>query len=350
MSRISTNSDRQKRSSGFTLVELLVVMAIIAMLIALLLPAVQRARESARKTQCLNNLYNLVLAMHSYENSHRVLPPGVISPGLFCEDLVPLSIPESFRIPVTRIEAVPIPPTPNPFPIVPPDVVLSWDFGNLWTWNAAILKQIDQTTIQLAYPPMGKILLDCQSPQLSSPNLPYFATQIPTFVCPSASLPSARPLLGQTALAYSTYRGCIGAMRWDVANGVWTGTTSGMLYPNSAVGFHDVLDGMSTTILLGESYYGFWSDSESCCVAGATKIDRHFAGEAVKGDALFNGVWFSASDSKHRRMTFGSLHSGVTAFAMVDGSTKSIGTQIDRELFLALMTRHGREHIDNPGF
>ncbi len=67
------------RRRGFTLIELLVVIAVIALLVALLLPAVQRAREAARRTSCQNNLKNLGLALHNYHDTHRVLPPGQIN-------------------------------------------------------------------------------------------------------------------------------------------------------------------------------------------------------------------------------------------------------------------------------
>ena len=67
-----------RRARGFTLIELLVVIAIIAILIALLLPAVQQAREAARRSSCKNNLKQLVLALHNYESTFGLLPPGYL--------------------------------------------------------------------------------------------------------------------------------------------------------------------------------------------------------------------------------------------------------------------------------
>ena len=74
---------------GFTLIELLVVIAIIAILIALLLPAVQQAREAARRTQCKNNLHNMALAFHNYHESFKMFPPAAVFIEAFrngCDD------------------------------------------------------------------------------------------------------------------------------------------------------------------------------------------------------------------------------------------------------------------------
>jgi prepilin-type N-terminal cleavage/methylation domain-containing protein len=343
-----------RRSRGaFTLIELLVVIAIIALLIALLLPAVQQAREAARRGQCLNNLHNLVLAVHNYEGSHRVFPPGLIGPTWETPQFAPLSFPEPFLPPI-KLPQVAGGAPPQPV------VVNQWLFNALWGWQAMLLPQIDQGTIQLSFD-QGKFWVDTTflSGPPNSPNLQYLRTNIPTYVCPSAALPATKPNLLDpnspnpqapiTAVAYSTYRANLGTLAWDSSNNQWLGGTNGVMYLNSAISFRDVTDGTTTTVMLGDSYFGFWADGDSCCVGVATPQDRTAAGEPVFGDAFTDGFWISQGNG-NGRFSFSSYHGDVINFAMVDASTKSLSKSIDKNVFMALMTRNGRENISDQSF
>src|SRR6478609_9116964 len=100
-----------KERRAFTLIELLVVIAIIAVLIALLLPAVQQAREAARRTQCRNNLKQIGLALHNYHDAYQLFPPGYVDR--------------------------------NGNPDLTPDN----DLGPGWGWASFILPQLDQGNV-----------------------------------------------------------------------------------------------------------------------------------------------------------------------------------------------------------
>ncbi len=123
------------RRRAFTLIELLVVIAIIAILIALLLPAVQQAREAARRTQCKNNLKQLALALHNYHDVFNTFPPGSVLPQAGNTTPYP---PASHNNPMARTAG--------------------------WTWSAFILPYIDQApmynqTVSVE-PVMGRIVAD----------------------------------------------------------------------------------------------------------------------------------------------------------------------------------------------
>jgi prepilin-type N-terminal cleavage/methylation domain-containing protein len=88
----------RRRQKGFTLIELLVVIAIIALLIALLLPAVQKAREAARRSQCQNNLKQIGLALHNYHDVHKVMPPGQINSSFLVDSVGRYALPAEARL------------------------------------------------------------------------------------------------------------------------------------------------------------------------------------------------------------------------------------------------------------
>ena len=241
---------RYKRKA-FTLVELLLVIAIIGVLVGLLLPAVQAAREASRRMQCSNRLKQIGLAMHNYHAAHNQLPTGYYS--------FPTrdgSGPASLKI--------------DP---------LTWDAGPGWGWGAMILPFLEEAAaaeqIQYAQP-----IWDVRHSEV-------IATRIPSFLCPSATQgddafivqnQTGAPLVvdgRQIRLGRSHYvvshgqescwDGCGADPSGEVFDNIYTaavrtvtigGDTShvadGPFYRNSKVGFHDIFDGTANTIFAGE--------------------------------------------------------------------------------------------------
>jgi prepilin-type N-terminal cleavage/methylation domain-containing protein len=312
---------------GFTLVELLVVMAIIALLVALLLPAVQQVRERARQTSCLNNLHQLVIAMHNYADAHRSFPSGLIKPEDSALD-----------------RGVDLPLGPLPEPAVFPDAVdarvnppvrgqltlTDWTMTRFWGWHALLLPQMGQQVVNPDY----------VNPKDTPNNLAAMSVEIESYVCPSASLPSRRPGSTRNGFGYSTYRGNFGAnanlVQSPIDPNVSLQTGDGVFYDNSSISFRDVeTDGSSNTLMLGESLYGLWADGNSCCAR-------------VRQDYTFFDVYFEVSPYQY--FGFGSQHKDVVNFAFVDNQAKPIPKNIDWKVLRALATRSGGERVSSDDF
>ncbi|HVW00574.1 MAG TPA: DUF1559 domain-containing protein [Planctomycetaceae bacterium] len=303
------------RTPGFTLIELLVVIAIIAVLIALLLPAVQQAREAARRSQCTNNLKQLGLAMHNYLATYRVFPPGWICVGAPC----------NIERPYLQNYAVTQPAQQNLLGNGPIPSGFTFYVADNWGWPTMVLPYIDQSTIKIDFTQLPSAAANPQALSIS----------IPVYVCPSASLVGNQ---GAGNLAYSTYRGNLGS---NFLNGTF--------YWNSAINEAQITDGMSNTLLLGESIWGLWGDSMD---ATARVIDaaRRASGDPLVDDS--HGPFDYASQAvttdtnrQHWDLSFGSWHTQICNFTLSDGSVRGINKQIDIGVMESLASRNGGEAV-----
>jgi len=327
---------------GFTLIELLVVIAIIALLVALLMPAVQRAREAARRTQCINNLHNIVIASHNYESSHRSFPSGWIEEQQLCDLPLDQSITQS--APVT-LPAVTSNQSLQPGQI--PQVTINrWDFGPYWSWHAMLLNGLGQTTVNL----------DFDEYKTQPNNWDGLQVPIDTYLCPSASLSSASRW---NNLGYTTYRGVMGYWQdcdpnapfyVDPQDSNAGPLNNGIFFRNSSISFRDITDGESNTLMFGDSLFGgFWGDNYACCArarnGGCDQIPNFDAYWHIQP----NGNCPASPDGTNpygpQFLGFGSFHGDVCIFALADGSTRSISKTIDWELLAQLCTRNGNERI-----
>jgi len=212
----------KRKSSGFTLVELLVVIAIIGILVGLLLPAVQAAREAARRMQCSNNMKQLGLAIHNYENTFKILPLGVQQTSLAIE----------------------------------------FGFPRL-TWGISVYPYIEQTTIYNQFAFSRGLHDSMYLHPLNSPGMTSLTAQvIPTMNCPSD---------GQGSAVYAhpgiqphvTSKGNYGVFFGNVNKGA-TRTLPTTHLPAAfgyrRVKFGDITDGTSNSLAMGEQLRGANSD------------------------------------------------------------------------------------------
>ncbi|MGE0755669.1 MAG: DUF1559 domain-containing protein [Pirellulaceae bacterium] len=346
MSDLSRNLQRPTTRSGFTLVELLVVIAIIGILVSLLLPAVQAAREAARRMQCSNNLKQLGLAVHLFHDRSKKLPYGILrNQGASTATITGAPCSSTQR----RTFASPEPPDPANAANFPRYALMHqllefMEQGNLWQrWNIYVYNN--------------------NSP---NPGTATYATRFvkelfPTMHCPSNPVGTG---LNQTTTATDTnngryaltsYYGCSGTTSYPGNNASRPSLSwchDGMFTRNERYNFAAVLDGLSNTIMLGERHY----------------FDINF--DKLSGDVIkdWGWVWFGGEADAHlstlapinfkfpatgatqldfdaRINAFGSAHPGGAQFAMGDGSVRFISQTIAMTTYRALGTRAGGESV-----
>ena len=288
------------KKTGFTLIELLVVIAIIAILIALLLPAVQQAREAARRTQCKNNLKQFGLAMHNYHDVTKNFPPGIVQP-----QVVGL-----WQNCTTMSNGQAMPDTEN----------------RAWGWGTMLLPYIDQA-------PLFNILKPdaCRMPNANAsfPNggtLTPLQSPLEVFRCPSDSgLPT-----NVYHQSYTTSNYMISEQIGTAARG-YNNATYG---PNGNVKIRDIVDGTSNSLMIGEralrtepaglrySAGIVWGRSNA---SDAGFKFRSYGINFKPTVAANNG--FGTDNGCIRHMS-SSMHVGGAHFVMCDGAVRFINENI----------------------
>jgi len=318
---------RRKKTArgGFTLVELLVVIAIIGILIALLLPAVQAAREAARRMKCTNHLKQISLALHSYHDAHDVLPFAcgytIAQTGTWISFILPhldqqatydlIDFNVRLSDPINRIPVT----TPIHWIVCPSD------------------------------PSSGEAIMDCSSlGQYLNPN-PSLKLWYPVSMGPTsmASYSGAKegcvycPEKKISSGSIDTYC-CQG---WNYGSYLPGDNSVGMFgrYP-SGVKFNDVTDGLSNTIAAGETL------PDQCIYNGAYSNNFPLAGTNIPINTF--EICDVAGGAYNVACGFKSLHPGGANFLMGDGSVHFLAEDIDYRLFNNLGTRASGETVALP--
>jgi prepilin-type N-terminal cleavage/methylation domain-containing protein/prepilin-type processing-associated H-X9-DG protein len=319
------------KRTAFTLVELLVVIAIIGILVALLLPAVQAAREAARRAQCVNNLKQFGIAIQNHHDVFKKLPPGRLS----CDNSGPASL---------GCDAAGKP-----------------DVQRVGTSGFVLLLPFleEQALRDLIVDPDGKkgigFWLRSNAAWYTAANMQAIAQRPQVFVCPSdMAEPFAQtteyPAGGYAVPAgvkaavgsYAFVTGTLGV----VGGGDYKYANTGLFYYVVQHKFKDCSDGLSKTMMVGEAVDGHTSPSSNIWSRAIRGIDCYRATENPLN--TFPGFTpFDPTYGINVNGAFASRHPGGSQFMFGDSHVEFLGENIDDALYKALSTRKGGETVSS---
>ena len=334
----------KKRRSGFTLIELLVVIAIIAILVALLLPAVQQAREAARRSQCKNNLKQIGLALHNHHDVYKRFPSahqlGMTWYSSYQREVPPMKFQPNSSYPQE---------------------------GPFYSWMFRIAPGLELSSIT-----------DPIDPTKGSSSWPWWiklpdgraaaSIAVDVFQCPSDTRGDLYWTSGNDKAALTSYLGVTGTHQFketsggscpDPRGGTFPNAPGqdGLLYVNSSCGFRSIVDGSSNTLFVGERppsqdlEYGWWFAGAGpnphfgeidvvlgveCRLGAPTNCPDYFRPGSVNSPGT--------QDATH----FWSLHPGGAQFLVGDGSVHFLSYNIDNDIMRGLATRAGGEAFSTP--
>lgn len=286
-----------KRHSGFTLVELLVVIAIIGILIALLLPAIQAAREAARRSQCTNNLKQLGLALHNYHDTYILLPPAFLT-----------------------------------------KYVGTTATSSCWGWGAFVLPFMEQQALSDVVQPGQGTLFDATNDPIRRAAM---QVGLAAYTCPSDI---RKPNGTNPCRMINNYE--IGASNYVANNSsddylaADDPDIGGVFIPDHSIRLDDIFDGLSNTIALGERKWQYFDSTNTRYGAWAAlvfgvgnKSDSGRQGDQVAVGAIrmnLDGSTQTAAMGTTRGMrNYSSYHPGGANFVVADGSVRFVSNTVD---------------------
>jgi prepilin-type N-terminal cleavage/methylation domain-containing protein/prepilin-type processing-associated H-X9-DG protein len=360
---MASHSSSLRRFRAFTLVELLVVIAIIGILVALLLPAIQAAREAARRAQCVNNLKQISLALHNHHDSKKTFPPGVSLPG----DKGTTNAQGSFSN--WGLEILPFAEDPSLRSLYNSKVAMSGNGAGVTQETKDRQKLVRETEIGIYQCPSdlpSALLIAASGPDAGNSNVRYRTSSYRGNAGRNAVNGESTWYLGEKLEESVIQRGWRGPLHAVVRKDTtWV--------PNNEEGralkrlrneaMKDIIDGTTKTIMLGEStnitvdYDGpdytrrtLWAYSW-----GNYNLSQAMARPGLSDDWLFYGDYKKCVESPGLgyplRMcppAWYSFHPGGMNVAMCDGSATFVSFDIENRLFAYMSTIAGGETEGDP--